>query len=131
MAAHLERNGDAGKRVIMKMDVEGAEWPSFMAAPESVLQQIDQLTVEFHTMEPDQFLPTIEKLKRVFYIANLHWNNAVCDPSLEPMTSPAFEIVFVNKAIAKLDPSGPPVVPNPFDAPNIPVSVTPDCQAVR
>jgi hypothetical protein len=129
VAAQIDRNGDTGKRLIVKMDVEGAEWQSFLAMPDALLGQIDQLVVEFHIFKPDRYLETIEKLKRTFYIANLHWNNAVCDDDLDPLTSPAFEILFVNKSIAQVEPGGVPITPNPFDAPNIPLTATPDCQA--
>ncbi len=128
-AAQIARNGDAGKRLVMKMDVEGAEWPTLLAMSDATLNQIDQLVVEFHTMKPERFLETIERLKRTFYIANLHWNNAVCDSSLSPMTSPAFELLLVNKELARLDPAGGVAPPNPLDAPNI--SVAADCQAAR
>jgi hypothetical protein len=39
-------NGDSSKRIVLKMDVEGAEWDSLLTAPDSVLGQIDQLAVE-------------------------------------------------------------------------------------
>lgn len=130
VAAQVERNGDSGKRLIMKMDVEGAEWQSFLTMPDALLGQIDQLVVEFHIFNPDRYLETIEKLKRTFYVANLHWNNAVCDDGLDPLTSPAFEILFVNKHIATVAPGAVPVTPNPLDAPNIPLTATPDCQAL-
>ncbi|HEX7793119.1 MAG TPA: hypothetical protein VF456_02150, partial [Vicinamibacterales bacterium] len=39
----LARNGDIDTRLIVKMDVEGSEWASLIATPDSVLEQIDQL----------------------------------------------------------------------------------------
>jgi len=41
VAGHVERNGDSGKRLVIKMDVEGAEWDTFLATPDRVFEQID------------------------------------------------------------------------------------------
>jgi hypothetical protein len=124
--SQITKNGDAGKRLIMKMDVEGAEWTSFMATPESVLKQIDQLSVEFHGVEEARFVETIQKLKTVFHVVNVHYNNWTCHPDTAPLPALAYEILFVNKDLGVVDPSGTPVVPNPLDAPNN--KDRPDCQ---
>jgi hypothetical protein len=116
--SHIERNGDAGKRLIMKMDVEGSEWPAFLAMPESALNQIDQLSVEFHDVDRAEFVEVVKKLKRVFHVANIHYNNWVCDSAAAPFPSLAFEVLFVNRNIAAVDPLGAPQLPNPLDAPN-------------
>ncbi len=50
-ARHLEINGDIGKRLVVKMDVEGSEWLSLAGAPDHVLNAIDQMAVEFHEVE--------------------------------------------------------------------------------
>ena len=116
--SQIERNGDAGKRLIMKMDVEGAEWPSFLAMPESALNQVDQLSVEFHEVDRAEFVEVVRKLKRVFHVANIHYNNWVCDAAAAPFPSLAFEVLFVNRNIAAIDPVGAAQLPNPLDAPN-------------
>ena len=126
--AQVVRNGDEDKRLIMKMDVEGAEWPSFLAMPESVLNQVDQLNVEFHGVEEARFVEAIRKLKRVFYVANVHYNNWGCHPDVAPLPALAFEILFVNKELAVIDPAGAVVLPNPLDAPNNKDRA--DCQAL-
>ena len=48
----LARNGDAGRRLLVKMDVEGAEWDSLLATPASVLERIDQLAIEIARQRP-------------------------------------------------------------------------------
>jgi hypothetical protein len=123
---HIAKNGDAGKRIIMKMDVEGAEWPSFLQMPDAVLNQIDQLTVEFHDVNDPAFLDVIRKLKRTFYVANLHYNNWECRVDAAPLPARVFELLFVNKSIGILDAGSTPVFPNPLDAANNPN--LPDCQ---
>ena len=50
----LATNGDRSKHIVLKIDVEGAEWASFMAAPDELLQRIDQMAVEFHWLRDEQ-----------------------------------------------------------------------------
>src|SRR5512132_3853503 len=45
LANQFVRNGHAATPLVMKIDVEGAEWDSFLLAPDSALSQIDQLDV--------------------------------------------------------------------------------------
>src|SRR5215208_1652993 len=84
------KNGDAGKHLVMKMDVEGAEWDTFLAAPDSVFEQIDQMAVEFHGANQDRFAEALVKLKGFFYIANLHFNNYGCVGDLAPFPAWAY-----------------------------------------
>lgn len=120
------KNGDASKHLVMKIDVEGAEWATFLAAPDSVLQQIDQMAVEFHGADQERYADAVLKLKRFFYIANLHFNNYSCVDDLAPFPSWGYEALLVSKRLGKPDTSGEPVVPSPLNAPNNPK--TEDCQ---
>jgi hypothetical protein len=123
------KNGDAGKHLVMKIDVEGAEWDTFLATPDGVLDQIDQLAVEFHGSGEERFADAVLRLKRLFYIANLHFNNYSCVDDAAPFPSWAYEVLFVNRRIAKLDTSGAPVTASPLNAPNNPKVA--DCQGRR
>ncbi len=115
----LARNGDAGKHLIVKMDVEGSEWASLSSTPDSVLALIDQLAIEFHGVNSRQFLETVDKLKRHFHVAHFHANNWSCNRDAAPLTAWANEVLFVNKRIGVLDTSGPPpALPHALDAPN-------------
>lgn len=125
--AQIARNGDSGKRLIMKMDVEGAEWPSLLAMPDSALGQIDQLSLEFHRVNDPKTIDVIRKLKETFYVVNIHYNNAACDPRVAPFPTWAFQVLLVNKYIGALDPAAGAPGPNPLDAPDNPKM--PDCQA--
>lgn len=122
----VTKNGDAGKRLVMKMDVEGAEWESLVTAPDAVLNAIDQLAVEFHEVEKPTFTATIERLKQFFYLAHVHMNNFTCEPGFEPFPSQVFEALFVSKRLGKIDPSVNARGPSPLDAPNLALDA--DCQ---
>jgi hypothetical protein len=110
----------------MKIDVEGAEWDSFLLAPDNTLDQIDQLDVEFHHVDDAKYVDTMRRLKQHFDIAHVHYNNFSCDASMKPFPSWAFEVLLVNKRIAMTDGSLAPPAPG-IDAANNPDG--PDCQA--
>ena len=121
----LARNGDGANRVVLKIDVEGAEWDAFLQASDAVLERIDQVAVEFHGSGEEQHVRVIERLKRFFHVAHLHFNNFSCDPYLDPFPTWAYEVLFVNKRLGVVDPSTRPTLPHPLDAPNNPSA--PDC----
>jgi hypothetical protein len=121
----FESNGDGAKRVVVKIDVEGAEWRTFLETPPDVFQHIDQLVVEFHGVDREYYLAAVRRLKEFFVVANLHMNNYGCQPGLEPWPTWAYEVLFVNKRLAEAGPPRPRG-PHPLDAPNKPSA--PDCQ---
>jgi hypothetical protein len=125
----LATNGDAGKHLVVKMDVEGAEWDSWMQTPDAVLDRIDQIAMEFHGVKEERFIVVVERLKKFFHIAHLHFNNHACSSTVAPFPAWAFEVLLVNKRIGVLDPSGAAGGPHPLDAPSAPQ--VPDCQTAR
>ena len=126
LSNQFARNGDAAAPLVMKIDVEGAEWDAFLLAPDSALSQIDQLDVEFHHVDHPKYVETIRRLKQFFHIAHVHYNNSSCDGSLAPFPSWAFEVLFVNKRIAMSE-GAPAPAASSVDAPNNPSAA--DCQA--
>ena len=95
----FDKNGDGARRVVVKMDVEGAEWDTFLRAPDAVLDRIDQLSVEFHGASDERYIAAVLKLKRFFYVANLHFNNYSCQDGLAPFPSWAYEVLFVSRRL--------------------------------
>jgi hypothetical protein len=150
MENQIQKNGDAGRRLVVKMDVEGAEWESLSQTSPEVLDRIDQLIVEFHLPRvrsgppqlgpglaltrqgvphvPEQLVAALQKIKERFHVANLHYNNYSCSESLHPVPAQAFEVLFVNKRVAEIDPTARPTFPNPLDMPNNPAAA--DCQVL-
>jgi hypothetical protein len=120
------KNGDDARHLVMKIDVEGAEWNTFLKTPDSVLERIDQLAVEFHGADKPHYLDVVKKLKRIFYIANLHFNNYSCSSRMPPFPAWAYEVLFVNKTLGLADPSGKRPVFSRANAPNNPEIA--DCQ---
>lgn len=127
MASHIAQNGHGGLRLIMKMDVEGSEWQSLLAAPDHVLNAIDQLAIEFHRVEDYAYLDSAARLNQYFYVAHYHHNNYQCRPGFEPFAGPVFELLLVNKRIAVVsNPSVSARGPSPLDSPN--TAAFDDCQ---
>jgi hypothetical protein len=124
--SQISRNGDAGKRLLLKIDVEGAEWDSFQATPDDVFERIDQVALEFHGTDEARFLEVVRRMKRTFHLVNLHVNNFSCSPDAAPMAGFAYQALWVNKRLGILDPSGPsPAVSSPLNAPDN--AAAPEC----
>lgn len=121
----LTRNGDAANHVIIKMDIEGAEWDTLAQTPDDVLERTDQLVMELHGIGTAQQLAVIQRLKRFFHIAHLHFNNNTCTERIDPFPAWAYEVLLVNKRLAAAEGSRAPA-PHPLDAPNNPTLA--DCQ---
>ena len=122
----FDKNGDGARRVVVKMDVEGAEWESFLRAPDAVLDRIDQLSVEFHGASDERYIVAVLKLKRFFYVANLHFNNYSCQDGLAPFPAWAYEVLFVSRRLGVPAAPGTAGDPHQLDAPNNPQRA--DCQ---
>ena len=83
---------------------------------------------EYTYGDDPRYVDVIEKLKKTFHIANVHFNNYACMWWSRPFPALAFELLMVNKRLGVLDPANPwAVYPNPLDAPNNPS--LPDCQS--
>jgi len=126
LTSQIRKNGDAGKRLVVKIDVEGAELDSLLATPDRVLDRIDQLAMEIHGADR-RFLDLVRKLKRTFHLVHLHFNNQACSVRWKPFPAWAYQVLFVNKRIGVPDPTLPtPTLPHALDAPDY--SLGEDCQ---
>src|SRR5262245_28622479 len=123
----IKKNGDEGKRLIVKMDIEGAEWDSLLATPDDVLLRFDQIPMELHGIDDPKFLQLVRRLKQHFYLVNLHFNNYACLPAAAPFPAVAYQVLWVNKRLGQIDPTAPVPAPmSPANAPDNPKG--PDCQ---
>jgi hypothetical protein len=126
LANQISRNGDSGKRLVVKIDVEGAEWDALMATSDATLARIDQLPMELHGSHERHFLRVVQKLKRTFYVVNVHFNNYSCSTETAPFPSRAYQVLLVNKRIGVLDRAAGTKPASALNAPDNPQM--PDCQ---
>jgi hypothetical protein len=124
--AQVAANGDSGKNLVMKIDVEGAEWDTLLNTPDDLLQRIDQLVIEFHGVEEQQYVSVVNHLQTFFYVAHLHYNNNSCMEWISPFPAWVYEVLFVNKRLGVPDTTHPAVRLHLLDMPNNPDK--PDCQ---
>lgn len=81
----LENKDNDKKNMFLKMDVEGAEWDSVLAIPDSTLIQFKQIVIEFHGLGPtrqreygstqEKRTSLLEKLNKYFCIVHVHFCN--------------------------------------------------------
>ena len=126
MQSQTTKNGDGSKRIVLKIDVEGAEWESFLSAPDALLERIDQIAVEFHGIEDRKSVAAVKRLKQFFEVAHIHFNNATCLDEMAPFPAWAYEVLFVSKRLARVDPTAKTPGVHALAAPNIPFFS--DCQ---
>lgn len=129
LANQIARNGDRGRRLVVKMDIEGAEWDTILATPDELLAAIDQMPMELHGVDDPRVLAGLRKLKTHFHLVAVHFNNIACTAEAHPLPSIAYQVLLVNKRV------GTPGVPAPGSptpeslmTPDQPT--LPDCQTI-
>jgi hypothetical protein len=127
LEGQIYANRDADKRLIVELDVEGEEWEPLAAMRDEVLDQIDQLAMEFHGVDEPRQGEILRRLKEHFFLVNVHFNNGQCSEAAAPLPSSVFQVLLVNKRLGIVDPDAP--VPAPASPLNAPDSLErPDCQ---
>ncbi|MFO0737760.1 MAG: hypothetical protein U0270_17850 [Labilithrix sp.] len=131
IANQLKKNGDGEKKhLVVKIDVEGAEWESLTATSDDVFDRIDTLVGEFHGVGEQRFVDVIKRLKTKFWMVSVHFNNYSCSKNFEPLPARAYQILWINKRIGEMDPSVKPhVAGEPPDTPDAPQGEI-DCQTI-
>lgn len=74
----LAQNGHGhSNHLILKIDVEGAEWAILHECPVQVLLKFEQIIVQYHGLcEPDeQMIEVLYRMNQLFYISHIHADN--------------------------------------------------------
>lgn len=106
MANQIARNGDTGKKMVVKMDIEGSEWQTILAAPDAMFESIVQMPMELHGTDDPEVLDGLRKLKQHFYLVSVHFNNWRCSDEFAPFPNYAYQVLLVNKKVGM--PGDPP-----------------------
>lgn len=81
IASAQKKNGhDNEKHMILKMDIEGAEWKVFEGLSEELLNRFDQMVFEIHglmkTEKWNYYSECLEHLNKTHALVHVHGNNA-------------------------------------------------------
>lgn len=121
----LPRNYD--KDIMMQMDIEGAEYETLLATPDSIMKKFRIIIVEFHNFHQLDNKPhynlvnaTIEKIRERFEPVHLHANNYEKVANVHGVLMPnVVEVTFLRKDIVR-DNKNYRVLPHKLDLPNNP-----------
>jgi hypothetical protein len=122
LAALMDQTSPS-QEVIVKMDVESAEWGSISLTDDAHLGRIQQLILEFHGLGDSgrhgEFLGVMQKLLRHFQVVHNHGNNCCKPATFGAYIIPSvFEVTFVRKDLADIMPCAS-THPHAQDAPNV------------
>lgn len=123
-----------GKRIFLKIDIEGGEYEAFRYLPTDYLDYFDQITMEAHfgSIYPEMWghLDMFKSLAEKFISVNYHINNNACfGPDImqyRAMPALAFEVTLINKKLITVHSQTRSFKQHPLNTPNNPK--VPDCQ---
>lgn len=127
---HLRRHQIAGDELILKMDVEGAEFDALDAVPDATLGCFEQIVLEVHQLDKlddpffrGQFCRVFRKLNDAFTLFHVHANNWDGQSGLAIVSgmpvAPILELSYIKSASVCRRPSQT-LYPTSLDYPNIP-----------
>lgn len=125
---HLEKHRIAGDHLILKMDVEGAEYDSIPALSDATLERFDQIVLEAHHLKKlgearfrRSFVRLFEKITGKFTLFHVHANNYRGFDSLGVvegmLVANIVELSFVKSSLVEPRLSRT-IYPTTLDAPN-------------
>ena len=126
----IAANGHADKsNMILKMDVEGAEWSFLAAISSETLNKFDQIVFEFHFMTHEKnqslmnaTLACIKKINQTHSLVHLHANNfgsfLILDDKI--LFPEVLELTYVKTSNYELVDDENIFLPIPLDQPNAP-----------
>jgi len=76
---HIKMFGDTGKRMLLKVDVEGCEWDWLSQTTSDQLAIFDHILLELHDLQDAQrhgrYAEALAKINRDFFLVHVHANN--------------------------------------------------------
>ena len=132
---HVTQNEDSNKKLILKMDVEGAEWDVLLQTPSATLELFEQIAIEIHFLHSgpkNQYdginltkqiieirTEILKKLNSLFYLYHAHACNFSPLYYIDNFKVPnTLELTFVNKRYFKSAGRSKTIFPTKFDRPS-------------
>ena len=112
LAHYVAQNHHAGKKhMILKMDVEGAEWDSLLACSDDLLRSFDQIVLELHDMviheDGEKRLEVLRKLNQTHAVVHVHANNWGKEFQIDGRWyTDAWEVTYANRSVYDMTPGG-------------------------
>lgn len=103
LASILANNGDLYNRnLILKMDVEGAEWDILESLDDHIIDNFKQMLFEFHnitdTSMQERIIYVLERLNETHQVAWVHGNNFVfAEKDQEILMPDSIEVLYVRR----------------------------------
>lgn len=103
---HIKENQDQDKDILLKLDIEGAEWDILDKLDKSLLNNVIMIVIEFHHFEQVNKLPlykrVLEKLHNSFTVFHIHPNNCSFILSVNNKNFPnVIEVTYINNKYVK------------------------------
>jgi hypothetical protein len=123
----LRTKAPEGDGLILKIDIEGAEWDVFAALPDAALTRFRQIVCEFHTLDRlgeaefgDRAQEVFAKLARTHFVCHVHGNNCGNFANVANVMVPqSLEVCFASRRhFTPMETDA--VFPTPLDQPNEP-----------
>lgn len=129
LADHIAMTGITSDRIILKMDVEGAEYEALGAVDDATFGRIDQIVMEVHDLKKlrrrerlEAFVTMMTRVNRHFTLFHVHANN-YDGPELHVLSGfpvcNLLELSFIRSSRVRRSPSTT-LYPTPLDRPNLP-----------
>lgn len=118
----LRENGHSGiQHMVLKMDVEGAEWGFLHSTSSDVLQQFDQIVFELHGLlkldKQEVILAALRKINATHQLVHIHANNYSNAVSLSGrVMADAIEVTYIRRDVCDFR-VWKPIYPLILDAP--------------
>jgi FkbM family methyltransferase len=127
LSDHLRRLDIRGENLILKMDVEGAEWESLATARPAVLGRFRQIVVEVHNLhrlgDPSMrnvVARVLGKLNQQFTLCHVHGNNFAQLNLVDGLpVLDLLELTYVRTSVVERQASRT-IFPTELDYPNVP-----------
>lgn len=103
LLSHVTENNDIEEKIILKIDIEGAEWPALEQISEKFLKNnVVMLVIELHWFinlnNAEKYLTILKKLDNIFKIFHFHANNCGRFFNINGKLFPnVFEVTYINK----------------------------------
>lgn len=120
--SHIEENGHTEKtNLMLKMDIEFAEWLVIRSSMETIVKHFSQLVIEFHFFNlAPEMLNILEKLLSHYKIIHMHANHYPMNPYVDIEFPKVLEVSLLRNEYP-MEKDTTSTFPDPLLDPNYPI----------